>query len=120
MEYHEELSIAEMGEDVFDKFKIDPENKYAISHHIYGSSFITDPGIVEIGLSYQELVGYLKGATLGKEANQDIFLYNGISSVARNGLFPGVDFYSLHGKDLEEILKLTNLDRKFGDKVRRV
>lgn len=118
-EVYEELSIAEFEGEAFNQFKINKENKYAFAHHIYNKGPFS-PSIVEIGLSYQELVGYLKGATLGKKPNKEIFVYNGISSVARNGFFPGAEFYSLSGKDLEELLLVTKLDRKFENKIRRV
>ena len=101
MENHEELSIAEIEGSL---------DKYALSHQTYGE--VMSPGKVLANISWDRLIGYVEGANLGKN-KKSFFMYNGISSVARNGFFPDLKFFPLEDKDLTKFLEQAGLDRKF-------
>ncbi len=103
MKYHEELSFGKVE---------GKEGKYALFHRGYGSGSF---GRVFAEINYDRLMGYLDGASFGK-AKKEFFLYNGVSSVAREGLFPDLEFWRLESAELEKLLEDSGLSKKFSIK----
>ena len=116
--YYEEINFGKHDKETS---PIDLKEDYVIFHYVYGKKNLPfSPGKAIIDVSYDKLVGYLEGATLGKIPQKEIFLYNGVSHSVRNGMWPSTEIWPLEEGELEKLLEDSGLDRKFEKKVRRV
>ena len=115
--YREELSFGKIGEN---KSTLKFSDKYALFHNTFNNKkLIMSPGKVLVGISYDKLCGYLEGASLGK-TKEEFFMWNGISTSARDSWFPGVEFIRLDKGELEKLLSDTDLKRRFEKEIRIV
>ena len=99
MKHYQELSFAKLDKDMYGK-KVEA-NKYALFHSTFNTGLLGDPGRVLVNISEDYLMGYLE-ASLISSAGQDLFLYNGISTVARNGAYPKCKFSRIEDSKIEE------------------
>lgn len=107
----EELSFGKIGKN---KSREKFASKYALFH------LKTVPEWTNVDLvgqlSYDALVGYIRGAYFGKFA-EDLLLYNGVSEETNDGSYLNIKFFPLDEAELKQLIEDAEIPSRFNIKT---